>query len=168
MVRLLICLASIIIITADVKPDRAKKVRSSISRHSKPQSSNAMKPLNYVIYHNETHGDENDPKSSRRDIDILMDERCFNEENLVRLYRKLAEKYPLPVNLFVSIKTSFDQIPPPDIAQLSDGPDDPEYDKHHHASFVRRSRQEAKIRFTVDLISKQQKTISIREERKNN
>ncbi len=164
MARLLICLVSMLAVVAVVKPDHTKRGHSETNSYALQQSSRPAKPLNYVIYHNETHGDENDPKLSRREIDILMDERCFNEENLVRLSRKLATKYPLPINLFVSIKTSFDQIPPPDMAQVSDGPDDPEYYKHHSASFVRRDNQEAKIRFTIDPLSRQQKTISIMEE----
>ena len=123
--------------------------------------SSTTKPLNYVIYENRVSGDSTDEVYSRREMKILMDESSFSESNLRVLYDKISSKYPSPINLFVSIETSFDQIKPPDTPFMSDQPDDPLYYEHHYASFRRVRTSNATIRYSVNPRRQEEKTITI-------
>ena len=85
-----------------------------------------------------------------RNIEVFLDDKAFNEENLKALFRFLSDKNPdpneLPNNLMVFVKTDWNQMPfssdcPPSGFSGGDAGKD-RYD-YHWANFYRRQGKES-------------------------
>ncbi|MEZ5427989.1 MAG: hypothetical protein R2747_17085 [Pyrinomonadaceae bacterium] len=67
----------------------------------------------YVIFSNLIQ-EFDDPKLNSRNIGVLIDEKAFSENNLVRLFYMLSKRYPEPEFLDVSVYTNLEQTPTPE------------------------------------------------------
>ena len=91
----------------------------------------------YLVAHNSLFS------SKSRHIEIFLDDRAFNAENLKLLFSCLSRKYPEPTNLTVIVKTHWNQFPfhrPGEgSSEMPQAPD--EYD-YNQAKFFRRGETE--------------------------
>lgn len=76
-------------------------------------------PIRYVIVYNEIYEKLND-----RRMDVLLDEKSFNKENLTAVFTQIAKRFPAPLKLTITIHTSLATIETPEEKQMSrDGQD---------------------------------------------
>lgn len=67
-----------------------------------------LSPIRYVIVYNDIH------KSRERRIELIMDEKDFNEENLIKIFDLIKKRFPSPVPLQVYVHTSLATIETPE------------------------------------------------------
>lgn len=93
-------------------------------------------PIRYVIVHNDIFA-----KLDERRIDVLLDAKSFNKENLTAIFTQIAKKFPTPLKLTIKIHTSLATIETPEEKLMDrDGQDsrfrDKKYD-YKDAYFIR-------------------------------
>ena len=69
-----------------------------------------LSPVRYVIVYN----DVSDSSLSGRYIDIIIDEKQFNEENLIKVFDLVKKRFPSPFPLSIDIHTNLATIETPE------------------------------------------------------
>lgn len=126
--------------------------------HSSNQQNKAS--FRYIIFSNSVD-DTGRPKDSWRRVKVLLEASSFSENTLRSLFSLLSNRFPTPDWLQVEVYTSLRQIPTPeedDVGFISEGRDDPEFDKHHRAILIRIQGNEF-FRYTTDPPSRTMKTV---------
>lgn len=77
------------------------------------QNTKSERSFRYVIFSNLIQ-EFDDSKLNSRNIDILMDEKAFSEDNLVKLFFMISKRFPEPEFLNVSIYTNLEQTSTPE------------------------------------------------------
>lgn len=69
-----------------------------------------VSPIRYIIVYNDIIGSD----SLERRIEIVIDERQFNEENLAKVFDLVKKRFPSPFKLSVEVHTSLATIETPE------------------------------------------------------
>jgi hypothetical protein len=114
----------------------------------------------YIIFNNSVRN-FGDPEAGIRNIDVLLDEKAFSEENLKKLFRVLSKGYPKPELLLIEVITNLEQSHTPGLPQTSAEPDNPNYDNYHWATYHRDKENEF-FRYNPNPPSKETKTVVLK------
>jgi len=103
----------------------------------------------YVLYSNKVEARSD---RSQRSIGVLMEKSAFTEENLTKMYKLIAKRYPEPNWLNVLVATSLWQVSTPEEAdggRVSDIGDD-EHDGQHPRALLIRYNENEYYRYTAE------------------
>lgn len=107
-------------------------------------------PLRYVIVYNEIL-----KTTGERELEILMDEKQFNEKNLLFVFELLKKRFPSPAGLSVYVHTNLATIETPDERELPDDENDSRFDKVRYkyktASYTRSADGRESYSYTMSL-----------------
>ncbi len=91
-------------------------------------------PIRYVVVYDTLINNE-------RRIEILLDEKCFNEQVLRTIFTALGRRYQSPRYLHIKVHTSLETIETPEERSMGSDSEDSRFAglflKHRDASFVR-------------------------------
>ncbi|MBK7706872.1 MAG: hypothetical protein IPJ30_14175 [Acidobacteria bacterium] len=118
-------------------------------------------PIRYVVVFNEVN------ERSIRQIEILLDEKSFDEQTLCALFASLGRRYPTPSRLEVEIHTSLDTVETPEERLMLRDSDDSRfsdvYFKHKKASFTRFENGREAFIYTTSLAPYETKVVRLKE-----
>jgi hypothetical protein len=107
-------------------------------------------PIRYVIVYNEIF-----EKLNERRMDVLLDKKSFNKENLSAIFLQIAKKFPTPLKLTVTVHTSLATIETPEEKQMErDGQDSrfrSKKSQYDDAYFMRVEDGSAVVTFDITL-----------------
>jgi hypothetical protein len=97
--------------------DAVKTQKSELERYRElKEESSYIAPLRYIIVYNDIYK----LSSSERRIELLMDEKQFNEENLIKIFNLVKERFPLPIGLSIEVHTNLTTIETPEEREMAD------------------------------------------------
>jgi hypothetical protein len=119
-------------------------------------------PFRYVIVYN----DLLDTGIPNRYIQVLMDEKAFNEKNLRELFALLKNRCPQPKHLTVVVRTSLDTIETPEEnekarSQMEAGRLTDAIKKHKDAFYFLKEDGEEFFTYTTSLAPKRKKIVKL-------
>jgi hypothetical protein len=108
-------------------------------------------PFRYVIVWHYVDMDQS-TQTGYRNLEVLLDEKAFNEANLTELFSLLKKRFPVPRALFINVKVSLEDLPTPEEA------DEPQISErsdvlpgtHPTALLARNGLGEEWIRYTMN------------------
>lgn len=146
----------------ELSPDLTdKEVLEIIERDSKFRS-----PVRYVIVYNEVF---DRAEISERRLEILMDEKQFNEKNLIHIFNLLKERFPAPFFLNIEVHTTLATIETPEERdKITDGGRlNTEKDRSKMAGYSRFSNGREAFDYTTSLNPYKSKLVVLTEAKKD-
>jgi hypothetical protein len=139
---------------------RNKIERKELNKEIDPLSFRSS--IRYIIIYNEV----SKTTYPTRNVEILMEESAFNEENLKQLFELLDKRFPTPENLFVTVHTSIRTIDTPEERDIGNysleaGRLTDEINKHKDAFFIRYENGYRRIRYTTSLSPKRVRDVEL-------
>jgi hypothetical protein len=125
---------------------------------------NYRSPFRYVIVSNEIIDGRGNPKDAFRYVEVLLDEKAFNEETLRELFKLLSKRFPKPKSMDVSVSTNLEQVDTPEereAGKISEAPANPTLDRYPSALLIRQDDNEL-FRYTPNTPSTKMKTVVIK------
>jgi len=118
-------------------------------------------PVRYVVVY-----DNVDDLGIRR-IEMLLDEKCFNEQALRTIFAALGRRYPTPIGLDIEVHTSLDTIETPEERLMWKDSEGSRFAdvvrKHHKASFWRFENGREAFIYTESITPYKTKLVVIKE-----
>lgn len=121
-------------------------------------------PFRYVIVSNEIIDGRGDPKDAVRYVEVLLDDKSFNEETLRELFRLLSKRFPKPQVMHVEVSTNLEQVDTPEereAGKISEAPTNPALDRYPSALLIRQGGNEL-FRYTPKPPNTEMKTVVIK------
>jgi hypothetical protein len=114
------------------------------------KESKYLSPVRYVIVYNEII----QLNSSERRLDLIMDEKQFNKENLIKIFDLMKKRYPSPFRLNIEVHTSLATIETPEEKEKvhsNVGRLDNEFFTHKTAGYTRFNNGREAFVYTANL-----------------
>jgi len=155
----IILLAIILVFSVSIsigQTDEDQKLKDYLKRRSEVQY---YAPVRYVIVYNWIL----DKSIPERRMDILMDEKQFNKENLEEVFQLIKKRFPLPMSLDITVHTNLATIETPEeFEMLKDSVDSRfshTYSKYKKASYSRWENGREAYNYTISLSPYKEKLI---------
>lgn len=117
-------------------------------------------PIRYVVVYNYI------TEGNTRQIEILMEEKQFNEKTLRTVFDFLSKRYPSPTNLEIEVHTSLNTIETPEEREMWKDSDDSRfadyYFKYKQASYSRYADGRESFIYTVNILPYKEKVVFLR------
>lgn len=150
--------------TAVEKNDTSSATEQEEARRLKEEAS-YYAPIRYVIVYNDIFK----LSSEERRMEILIDEKQLNEENLTEIFELIKKRFPLPLGLEINVHTSVATIETPEEREMVRRGDDPRfahtYGEYKSASYSRFDNGREAFMYTTSLSPYKEKLIVIKYEK---
>ncbi len=120
-------------------------------------------PIRYVIVYNVIFS----LNSDERRMEILIDEKQLNEENLIKIFGLIKRRFPLPLRLMINVHTNLATIETPEEREMIHSSNDPRfahtYFKYKKAFYMRFQNGREAFSYTTNLFPYKEKEVVLKD-----